>query len=113
MSAAEWDERYAGSDLVWGGGPNIWVERVTTDLPAGRVPDLACGEGRNSVWLAARGWRVTGVDFSAEAIRKAQALSDAGPGRVGHADHVAQCGRDRTEPARLFRPGDDDLPAAA
>lgn len=76
MSAVDWDERYAGRDLVWGGGPNVWVERETTDLPPGAVLDLACGEGRNSVWLAARGWRVTGVDFSAEAIRKAYQLSE-------------------------------------
>lgn len=76
MSAAEWDKRYTGHDLVWGGRPNMWVERETTDLPPGAMLDLACGEGRNSVWLATRGWRVTGVDFSAEAIRKAQALGE-------------------------------------
>lgn len=80
MSAVDWDERYAGHDLVWGGGPNVWVERETADLPLGAVLDLACGEGRNSIWLATLGWRVTGVDFSAEAIRKAQTLSE---GRLG------------------------------
>lgn len=76
MSAADWDDRYAGRDLVWGEGPNMWVERESGDLPPGTALDLACGEGRNGVWLAARGWRVTGVDFSAEAIRKAETLGE-------------------------------------
>ena len=37
--------------------------------------DLACGEGRNAIWLASLGWQVTGVDFSPVAIDKARALS--------------------------------------
>ena len=75
MSADEWDERYRGAELVWGAKPNRWVEQEVTGLVAGRALDLACGEGRNSVWLAQRGWQVTGVDFSAEAISKARALA--------------------------------------
>ena len=75
MSADEWDERYRGAELVWGAKPNRWVEQEVTGLVAGRVLDLACGEGRNGVWLAQRGWQVTGVDFSAEAISKAGALA--------------------------------------
>ena len=75
MSADEWDERYRGAELVWGATPNRWVEQEVTGLVAGRALDLACGEGRNSVWLAQRGWQVTGVDFSAEAIGKARALA--------------------------------------
>ena len=33
-------------------------------LTRGRALDVACGEGRNAIWLAERGWSVTGVDFS-------------------------------------------------
>jgi SAM-dependent methyltransferase len=43
--------------------------------PPGRALDLACGEGRNAVWLAQRGWEVTGVDFSAVGIEKARMLA--------------------------------------
>jgi SAM-dependent methyltransferase len=39
--------------------------------------DLACGEGRNAIWLAERGWTVTGVDFSQVAIDKARQLARA------------------------------------
>lgn len=79
MSAADWDARYAGSDLVWGTGPNMWVERETSGLSTGTALDLACGEGRNALWLAAQGWRVTGVDFSPEAISKATTLGAGQP----------------------------------
>ena len=41
----------------------------------GRALDLACGEGRNAVWLAERGWQVTGVDFSEVALGKAERLA--------------------------------------
>ena len=75
MSAADWDSRYRGSELVWGAGPNLWVERELAPLSPARAVDLACGEGRNSVWLAARGWQVTGVDFSASALEKARTLA--------------------------------------
>ena len=75
MSAADWDSRYRGTDLVWGATPNMWVEQETTGLAPGLALDLACGEGRNSIWLAAHGWQVTGVDFSAAAMAKADALA--------------------------------------
>lgn len=44
-------------------------------MPSGRALDLACGEGRNAIWLAGRGWRVTGVDFSAVALERAAELA--------------------------------------
>lgn len=34
------------------------------DVQAGRALDLACGAGRNSIWLAERGWSVTAVDLA-------------------------------------------------
>ncbi len=76
-TAADWDARYAASELVWGAGPNRFVVQHTADLPPGRAVDIACGEGRNAVYLAQRGWHVTGVDFSAKALEKARQLEAA------------------------------------
>ncbi len=74
MKAEEWDQRYGAAELVWGAPPNRWVEQEVGGLPAGRALDLACGEGRNALWLAARGWQVTGVDFSQVGLDKAREL---------------------------------------
>lgn len=75
MDASDWDERYSATDLVWSAEPNRFVVDQTSDLRPGAVLDLACGEGRNAIWLAASGWRATGIDFSAVAIEKAIALA--------------------------------------
>jgi len=72
-----WDERYAGDDLVWSAEPNRFFVAEAETLPPGRALDLACGEGRNAVWLAERGWDVTGVDFSNVGLDKARRLADA------------------------------------
>ncbi len=77
MGPAEWDARYADSDLVWGITPNRWVEQELADETPGRALDLACGEGRNALWLAGLGWAVTAVDFSPVAIEKARRLETA------------------------------------
>jgi tellurite methyltransferase len=65
-----WDERYAEGDWVDVREPS----RILTDalpwLPhPGRALDLACGAGRNALFLAERGWRVMGVDLSLEGLR--------------------------------------------
>lgn len=73
FDAAYWDERYRDKETVWGLAPNRFVEEEVGDLPPGRALDLACGEGRNAIWLAARGWTVVAVDFSAVAIDKGRA----------------------------------------
>lgn len=60
---------------MWGAAPNIWVEQEIAGLTPGRALDLACGQGRNSIWLAARRWQVTGVDFSAAGLAEAETLA--------------------------------------
>lgn len=75
MDAADWDARYAKTELVWTATPNRWVVETLAGRPPGTAVDLACGEGRNAVWLAGQGWQVTGVDFSIAALRKAAALA--------------------------------------
>lgn len=76
MDAGAWDDRYRDTELVWSAGPNLFVERHCRDLPAGTAIDLAAGEGRNAIWLAERGWRVTAVDYSSIAVDKARQIAD-------------------------------------
>ena len=76
MDSRAWNQRYEGSELVWSAAPNIWVEQLTEDLPAGTALDIAAGEGRNSLWLASRGWHVTAADFSAVALQRARSLAE-------------------------------------
>ncbi|HEY4620718.1 MAG TPA: class I SAM-dependent methyltransferase [Gaiellaceae bacterium] len=72
MRPEDWDRRYAEKDLLWSATPNRVLVAEAAGLPPGRALDLACGEGRNAVWLAGLGWRVTAVDFSEVAIAKAR-----------------------------------------
>jgi SAM-dependent methyltransferase len=69
----DWDKRYAEVENLWSARPNRFLVAEVAELPPGRALDLACGEGQNAIWLASRGWRVVGVDFSPIAIDKARA----------------------------------------
>jgi 2-polyprenyl-3-methyl-5-hydroxy-6-metoxy-1,4-benzoquinol methylase len=75
MTSDQWNERYTGSGLVWTARPNRFLVSEVEPMNPGRALDLACGEGRNAVWLAGRGWDVTGVDFSAAGIEKGGRLA--------------------------------------
>ncbi len=75
MDRQAWDERYATEELVWKGDPNRFLVDAVDALAPGRALDVACGEGRNAVWLASKGWRVTGVDFSGTGLAKARRLA--------------------------------------
>ena len=76
MDADGWDRRYEAEDLVWGLDPNRWLVTEAEGLPPGRALDLGCGEGRNALWLADRGWLVTGVDFAGVGLARAAQLAE-------------------------------------
>lgn len=75
MDQSQWDELYAGTELVWTAEANRFVVEELAGLTAGRALDLGTGEGRNAIWLAERGWQVTAVDFSAVGLAKAAELA--------------------------------------
>lgn len=77
MDSQQWDERYASAEFTWSTQPNQFVAAELAGLPPGRALDLAAGEGRNTVWLAERGWHVTAVDFSRVGLEKGRKLSAA------------------------------------
>jgi SAM-dependent methyltransferase len=76
MDAADWDRRYAGADLVWSAGPNVWVRELATPLVPGAALDVAAGEGRNALWLVESGWDVVATDFSPVAVDRMCELAD-------------------------------------
>jgi SAM-dependent methyltransferase len=61
-----WDERYRSQTDI--GPPTPLVAEIAGGLKPRRALDLACGAGRNAVWLADHGWRVTAIDGSRAAI---------------------------------------------
>lgn len=76
MDSSDWDGRYEAKEMLWPRGPNSFVESRLRDATPGAGLDLACGEGRNAIWLAEQGWSMTAVDFSGVAIERGRTLSD-------------------------------------
>jgi trans-aconitate methyltransferase len=109
MDAEEWDERYRETPSLWG-GPNRILEPLLAELPPGRAADLACGDGRHTAWLAERGWRAHGVDFSGAAIAQARSRSTS----VGSATYEVSDVRawEPAEPVDLVLVAYLHLPAA-
>ena len=75
LTPEEWDERYRRPDYWAGREPVSFLRQALPFLPRGHALDLASGEGRNAVFLAQHGWRVTGVERSSAGIEKAVALA--------------------------------------
>lgn len=70
-----WNERYSQAEYIYGKTPNDFLVEVLPQIPKGKVLCLAEGEGRNAVYLAGQGYRVTGVDGSAVGLEKARKLA--------------------------------------
>lgn len=71
MDLNNWNERYrskerAGEDLQT--EPTKLVVKATQNVSPGKTLDLACGTGRNAIWLAQQGWAVTAVDGAGAAL---------------------------------------------
>ena len=71
----DWDERYTEPGFAYGTEPNDFLVSVVSAIPPGRILSLAEGEGRNAVYLASRGFDVTGVDSSSVGLAKARSLA--------------------------------------
>lgn len=72
-----WDQRFASvSGFMYGEQPNAWI---ASQLPVlakdAAVLAIADGEGRNSVWLAQQGYRVSNWDYSTVGLTKTQELA--------------------------------------
>lgn len=77
-----WEQRWSQAlrghaDRVARRPPNAHLIAEVADLPPGRGLDAGCGHGSDTLWLAARGWRVTAVDFAATALAHARSTAEA------------------------------------
>ncbi|MFC5290468.1 SAM-dependent methyltransferase [Actinokineospora guangxiensis] len=100
-----WEGRYQENARFWSGKPNKLLVREVEDLTPGTALDLGCGEGGDAVWLAARGWRVTGVDISETALKRSAAFAE----ESGVADRISF---ERHELGKTFPEGEFDLVSA-
>lgn len=70
---ARWNQRFSVPDFVFGTAPNAFLAAQAPRLrPGMSALCVADGEGRNSVWLAKQGLKVTAFDFSPVALEKAR-----------------------------------------
>ena len=59
--------------------PGQLIELVETGkITPCRAVDLGCGTGNYAIWLASKGFEVTGIDFSKNAIEMARKLAERG-----------------------------------
>lgn len=71
-----WNERFARPGYLFGTEPALFVREQAARLaPGSQVLSVAEGEGRNAVWLAGQGHRVTAFEQSPNALAKAHALA--------------------------------------
>jgi 2-polyprenyl-3-methyl-5-hydroxy-6-metoxy-1,4-benzoquinol methylase len=69
--------------------PNEHLVAEVGDLRPGRALDASCGHGSETLWLAARGWQVTAIDFSASALAHGRSTAEIlGPDVAGRIDRV-------------------------
>ena len=92
---SKWNRRYREGAYSLRPGPSALLENWVGRIPPGRALDVACGAGRNALYLAAQGFQVDAVDISAEGLQRARAS----------AQHAGLCinwmERDLDEPLRL------------
>ena len=97
MSGADrerWDERYRLGAYVEREHPSAWLVSCLSRAPSGRALDVACGAGRNALYLAERGYAVTGIDVSPVALARA---AESAAARVSRS--IGASGTSTTAPA--------------
>jgi len=72
MDIRAWNQRYRSRERPaedLDAAPTPLLIDTADKLPPGKALDLACGAGRNALWLAGHGWSVTAVDGAASAVQ--------------------------------------------
>jgi len=68
---SKWNLRYA-EDSYRKGNPVTSLKNWTAKIAPGKALDIACGTGRNAIYLAQAGFEVDAIDISREGLNKAQ-----------------------------------------
>lgn len=75
-SKTQWDQRYSRPNFIYGKSPAKFLAENYEYIPfEGTVLDMGMGEGRNAVFLAQKGYKVTGIDISSVAVKKSYLLA--------------------------------------
>ncbi|WP_368653789.1 class I SAM-dependent methyltransferase [Ornithinibacillus sp. 4-3] len=72
-----WDERFNKQEYIYGKEPNVFVKSMLQDHPSCDVLTIAEGEGRNAVYAAELGHRVTAWDYSSVGLDKLHQFADS------------------------------------
>lgn len=72
-----WDDRYSSEEFAYGEEPNNYLRDQLEKLNPGSILFPAEGEGRNAIFAAKSGWKVSAFDISEEGKNKALKLADA------------------------------------
>ena len=70
-----YDQEYNKDELFWGTEPSVAAKEVLNYRKKGSVLDVGMGEGRDVLFLAEKGFQVTGVDLSEIAVNKCLKLA--------------------------------------
>jgi len=70
-----WNERYSATEFVYGKKPNAYLKEKLIKFNPGTILFPAEGEGRNAVFAAVLGWKVSAFDTSTEGRKKALSLA--------------------------------------
>lgn len=62
--------------------PSVFMMESVKDLEPGKALDVGAGQGRNAVWLAQKGWDVTGIDISGLGLAAAEANAEKAGTRI-------------------------------
>ncbi|WP_169943923.1 FAD-dependent oxidoreductase [Microbispora sp. H11081] len=103
VEEAAWEERYRSRPAIWSGRPNPQLVAEAAGLPPGRALDVGSGEGADAIWLATKGWRVTGADISVTALERAAAhAAEAGADVAGRVEWLHADLRDHALPEGAY-----------
>ena len=72
-----WDDVFRSGKVQFNKNASELLQFAILGRKPGQAVDLGMGEGRNAVFLAEKGWQVTGADISPEAVKQAKARAAA------------------------------------